>query len=40
MLMLAGLGLRVWASRTLSAFYTPTVMIQAEQHIVDSGRTG
>ena len=28
MLMLAGLGLRVWASRTLGAFYSPTVLIR------------
>jgi protein-S-isoprenylcysteine O-methyltransferase Ste14 len=36
-LMLVGLGLRIWASRTLGAFYTRTLLIQTEQRIVDSG---
>ncbi len=36
-LMLVGLGLRIWASRTLGAFYRRTLLIQTEQKIVDSG---
>src|SRR5258708_5900452 len=36
-LMLLGLGLRIWASRTLGAFYTRTLLIQTEQKIVYNG---
>jgi len=36
-LMLVGLGLRIWASRTLGAFYTRTLLIQTEQRIIDVG---
>jgi protein-S-isoprenylcysteine O-methyltransferase Ste14 len=36
-LMVIGLGMRIWASKTLGAFYTRTLLIQTEQHIVDVG---
>ncbi len=37
LVMLAGLGLRYWASRTLGAFYTRTLRVSAEQRVVDQG---
>ncbi len=36
-LMLGGMALRVWASKTLGAFYTRTLLIQTEQTVVDGG---
>jgi protein-S-isoprenylcysteine O-methyltransferase len=36
-LMIAGIGLRYWAGRTLGVFYTRTLQVQANQHIVTDG---
>ena len=36
-LMLAGMGLRYWAAKTLGAFYTRTLLIQTEQRVVEQG---
>ncbi len=37
MVMLGGLILRVWACQTLGAFYTRTLRIRTEHHVVDHG---
>ncbi len=36
-LTLAGLGLRIWSAITLGRFYTRTLRIAADQHVVQSG---
>ncbi len=36
-IMLAGLMLRIWASRVLGAFYTRTLRTSAEQHLIEEG---
>ena len=36
-LMVAGLALRYWASKTLGAFYTRTLLVKSDHHIVDDG---
>lgn len=35
--MLAGLMLRIWASRVLGTFYTRTLRTSAEQHLIEEG---
>ncbi len=35
--MLSGIALRYWASKTLGEFYTRTLLIKAEHQIVESG---
>ena len=37
MAMLAGLALRIWASRVLGAFFTRTLRTSAQQHLVTKG---
>jgi protein-S-isoprenylcysteine O-methyltransferase Ste14 len=36
-LMVVGLALRYWASKTLGAFYTRTLLVKTDHHIVDNG---
>jgi protein-S-isoprenylcysteine O-methyltransferase Ste14 len=36
-LMVIGLALRYWASKTLGAFYTRTLLVKTDHHIVESG---
>src|SRR5258708_25393884 len=36
-LMVIGLALRYWASKTLGAFYTRTLLVKTDQHVVDNG---
>jgi protein-S-isoprenylcysteine O-methyltransferase Ste14 len=36
-LMVGGIALRAWAGKTLGAFYTRTLQVQTEQHIVTDG---
>jgi protein-S-isoprenylcysteine O-methyltransferase Ste14 len=36
-LMLSGIGLRTWANKTLGAFYTRTLRVTEEQHIIENG---
>jgi protein-S-isoprenylcysteine O-methyltransferase Ste14 len=35
--MLAGLVLRIWASRVLGSFYTRTLRTETEQHLIAKG---
>src|SRR5438309_10329268 len=35
--MLGGLGLRIWATRVLGAYYTRTLLTQKGQHIITDG---
>jgi protein-S-isoprenylcysteine O-methyltransferase Ste14 len=35
--MVGSLALRYWAAKTMGAFYTRTLLVKTEQHIVDSG---
>jgi len=36
-MMVCGLMLRYWASRTLGAYYTRTLLVKTDHHLVDSG---
>jgi protein-S-isoprenylcysteine O-methyltransferase Ste14 len=36
-LMVCGILLRVWANRTLGEFYTRTLVVSEQQHVVESG---
>src|SRR5258708_19063849 len=36
-LMVVGLALRYWASKTLGAFYTRTLLVKTDHHVVDNG---
>src|SRR5258708_7660684 len=36
-LMVIGLALRYWASKTLGAFYTRTLLVKSDHHVVDNG---
>jgi protein-S-isoprenylcysteine O-methyltransferase len=36
-LMIVGLALRYWASVTLGAFYTRTLLVKSDHHMVDTG---
>jgi protein-S-isoprenylcysteine O-methyltransferase Ste14 len=36
-IMIGGIGLHIWANRTLGAFYTRTLRTAADQHLVERG---
>ena len=36
-IMVVGLALRCWATKTLGAFYSRTLLVKADHHLVDSG---